>query len=242
MRSVVEVVAERRALPGRPPGTVLRRLRAGGHFALRETAPGVVHLVGTLAGPLGGDTVDIRVRVGPGARLTLRSVAATLVLPSRSDPHSTLRIDATVEDGGALDLRPEPTIVCAHAAHLAVTTIDLAPTATATVLEQVQLGRAGEPGGEWTGRTEATRDGVPLLRHVLRSAVVAADGARAVVTALALSPGPFAAASTGSAVAMPLAAGGLLATGHGASLAAVRREVEAAVASAHGRERASVVA
>ena len=45
--------------------------------------PVTVHLVGGAAGPLGGDDLHLAVRVGPGARLRLRSVAATVALPGR---------------------------------------------------------------------------------------------------------------------------------------------------------------
>ena len=84
MRSRIEIDAEYRAGPGVAPGqgrTVVRSIRAGHHFAARETGPGVVHLVGTAAGPLGGDDASIVVRLGPGARLTIRSAGATLSKP-----------------------------------------------------------------------------------------------------------------------------------------------------------------
>jgi urease accessory protein len=74
MRSRIEIVAEYRS--GARPGegrTVVTAIRGGHHFAGRETGPGVVHLVGTAAGPLGGDDVEIDVRVGPGARLAVRT-------------------------------------------------------------------------------------------------------------------------------------------------------------------------
>ena len=241
MRSTVELVAELAAgRDGAGARTVVRRARAGGHFAVRETAPGVVHLVGTAAGPLGGDEVEVRIRVGAGARLAVRSVAATLVYPARDVATSAVRVVAEVADGGHLDLAPEPTIVCAGADLTATTRVALAGSATLRLLEEVVLGRANEPPGRWRGRTVVTRDGVPLLSHTLRSDVLSdarragpVEPARAVVTLLEVDAARSAAAAQprvrGNAVALPLAApGAILTTAFGRDLAAVRADVAAA--------------
>ena len=42
-----------------------------------------MHLVSAAATPLGGDTIVLRVIVEPGARLRVRSAAATVTLPGR---------------------------------------------------------------------------------------------------------------------------------------------------------------
>jgi urease accessory protein len=212
--------------------TVLRRIRAGGHFAVRPTGPGQVHLVGTLAGPLGGDDVEVRVAVGPGARLAVRGVAATLVYPARGVAASELRLVADVAAGGHLDLAPEPTIVCAGAHLTATTRVTLAAGATLRLLEEVVLGRAREAPGGWRGRTVVTRDGVPVLSHTLRSDVLIGGGgepARVVATLLDVGGDVRGEPRThGGAVAMPLAApGGLLTTATGPDLATVRADVAA---------------
>ena len=228
MRSTVELAAELAA--GR---TVVRRTRAGGHFAVRETAPGVVHLVGTAAGPLGGDEVEVRVRVGAGARLAVRSVAATLVYPARDAAAACVRVVAEVADGGHLDLAPEPTIVCAGAELATTTHVALAGSATLRLLEEVVLGRANEPPGRWRGRTVVTRDGLPLLSHTLRSDVLGAgpgEPARVVVTLLEVAAaGPAEPPrSHGTAVRLPLATpGAALTTAFGPELAAVRADAAA---------------
>ena len=231
MRSTVELVAE---LDG--ARSVLRRARAGGHLAARETAPGVVHLVGTAAGPLGGDEVELRIRVGAGARLAVRSVAATLVYPARDAATACVRVVAEVADGGHLDLAPEPTIVCAGAELTATTRVALAGSATLRLLEEVVLGRAHEAPGRWRGRTVVTRDGVPLLSHTMRSDVLSGGpSARAVVARLEVDAArPAAAPRThGTAVALPLAApGAVLTTAFGPELVAVRTDVAATDASA----------
>ena len=228
MRSSVEIVAERSG--GR---TVLRRLRAGGHFALRQTGPVQVHLVGTAAGPLGGDEIDVRIDVGAGAELAVRGVAATIILPSAEASDSVIRLDADVAEGGRLDLALRPTVVCAGAEHLAVIRLRLAADACADVVEQVVLGRAAETGGCWTGRTAVVRDGVPVLRHTLHSDLLGAPGTRALLTWLtSVAAGhadPAAATVAGTATLLPLAAGGVLRTATGPDLTSARRDLAATV-------------
>ena len=75
MHSDVLIVAR----PGRQP-----RIECAGGVAARATEPDTVHLVSAAATPLGGDTIALRVIVEPGARLRVRSAAATVTLPGRS--------------------------------------------------------------------------------------------------------------------------------------------------------------
>ena len=159
MRTVVEVVA--RCGPG--GRTVLPVVRGGGALAARVTGAGVVHLVGTAAGPLGGDTVLVRVRVEAGARLVLRSVAASVVLPDRSGAPSGTVTELDVAAGGRLDLGLSPTVVTARAAHTASTLVRIAPGGRLRLAEQVVLGRVGEGPGRWTGTVRVERSGRPLL-------------------------------------------------------------------------------
>lgn len=231
MHSTVELVAER---DPRRRRTVLRRARAGGHFAVRETGDGTVHLVGTAAGPLGGDTVRVRIEVGPGAGLSVRAAAATIVLPGRLQAGSDLRITATVAEGGSLDLALEPTVVCAGAEHTAGTEVRLAAGADLRLVEEVVLGRSGERAGGWTGRTAVLRDGVPLLRQVVHAADLTPSGVRALagtVLAPAGSTGDDRPRVHGCAVVMPLAAGGLLGTAVGPDLLTARGDLARVLAS-----------
>jgi urease accessory protein len=158
MRTLVEVVA--RCDPrGR---TVLPVVRASGQLAVRRTGPTTVHLVATAFGPLGGDDVEIRLVVEEGARLSVRSVAAAVVLPARGEsPPSRQVVRADV--AGVLDLAPEPTVVTARAVHLADLHAEVAESGELTVTEQVLLGRMGEQPGRWTGTTRVERAGRPLL-------------------------------------------------------------------------------
>jgi urease accessory protein len=153
----VEIVA--RCLRGR---TALPVVQASGQLAVRRTGPAAVHLVATAFGPLGRDDARIRLVVEEGAVLAVRSVAAAVALPARADgAPSRQPVHATV--AGALDLRPEPTVVAARAHHLAELDAELAPDAVLPATERVLLGRTGEDPGRWTGTTRVERDGVPLL-------------------------------------------------------------------------------
>jgi urease accessory protein len=237
MKSRIEIVAEYRSGPGRPGSgfgsgrTVVRSIRGGHHFAARQTGPGVVHLVGTAAGPLGGDDVTVAVQLRPGAVLAVRSAGATIVQPGGQVPGSILRLLLTVEDGARLDVACEPTVVCHRAEHEAVTELELTGDGQARLLEQVLLGRSNEPGGHWVGRTRLTRDGVPELRHTLRSELIAGDGTRVISTLLRTGVAAVP-VTCGGAVAMPLAAGSLLATATGRQLMATQEDLQAAAGSA----------
>jgi urease accessory protein len=158
VRTRVEVVAR----PGPGGRTVLPVVRASGQLAVRRTGPTSIHLVATAFGPLGGDDAEVSLVVEEGARLTVRSVAAAIALPSRGEVlPSAQRIRASV--GGTLDLGLEPTVVAANAHHLAELTAELGPAGALTATEQVLLGRTGEEPGRWTGTVRVVRDGRPLL-------------------------------------------------------------------------------
>ena len=114
MKTLVEVVAR----CDRSGRTVLPVVRASGQLAVRRTGDASVHLVATAFGPLGGDDAEIRLVVEEGARLSVRSVAAAVVLPARGEsPPSRQVVHAEV--AGLLHLATEPTVVTARAVHLA---------------------------------------------------------------------------------------------------------------------------
>ncbi|MQY02660.1 urease accessory protein UreD [Actinomadura macrotermitis] len=206
--------------------TRLTRLRSDGPLALREAA-GAVHLVGAAAGPLGGDDLELELRVGPGARLAVRSAATAVALPG--DGASRMTVRAEVGAGGRLDFAPEPTVAARGCDHRAAAEIALAGDATLRWREELVLGRHREPPGRHTGRFDVTVDGVALLRHELRIAdryagpAVLGD-AGAAGSVLLAGPGlgrePYAAA--GLAV-LPLAGPGVLITAVAADSAGLRR-------------------
>jgi urease accessory protein len=113
--------------------------------------------------------------VEPGARLCVRSVAASLALPGASDAvsHSCWLLEVA----GDLDLDTAPMVVAARAGHHSHTELHLDGAATVRIRERVQIGRSGENEGFWTGSLHAGIDGTPLLRHrvELGSGAVADD-------------------------------------------------------------------
>src|SRR5262249_38688386 len=114
MHSDVLLVASRDRWP---------RIQCSGGIQARCTAPDTVHLVRAAATPLGGDTISIRVTVGTGASLKLRSAAATVALPGPKTPIS--HMDWEIEVSGSLDVDLEPTVVAADARHLSTVTLVL---------------------------------------------------------------------------------------------------------------------
>ncbi len=140
----------------------LTRLRSSPPLALRAT-PGRLYLVGSAAGPLGGDDTHLSVFVGPGAELDVRSAAASVVLTGRS----ATTVDADVDVGGHLHYAPEPVVVTAGAAHRSEATVLLAPGARLAWWETLVLGRHGEAGGAVRSRVRIAGARGVLVDHGL---------------------------------------------------------------------------
>ncbi|MFY2860820.1 urease accessory protein UreD [Mycobacterium sp. THU-M104] len=155
MRSELLVIAA----PNRLPRIECR----AGAVTARCTAPDTVHLVSAAANPLGGDAIEIRVVVEPGARLKIRSAAASVALPGPATPTSRARWE--VEVAGDLDIDLEPTVVAAHARHLSDISVLLHEEASIRLRERVQIGRHGERDRFWSGALCADRADRPLTRH-----------------------------------------------------------------------------
>lgn|GEM_PF-1574962 len=211
------------AAAGRDGRTRLLRVEADGQLAARATGTrsdgsARVHLVGAAAGPLGGDDVRVVLEVGPGAALEVRSATAALALPGRDvGSRAEVRTEVHVAEDGRLDLACEPTVVCTGADLRTVLDVDAAQGARAHVRDVVVLGRHGEPPGRWRGRVSAVVSGRPLLRSTLDGDRPGTrDGARAVVSILAVGCAPVSASAirdaAGWAVVTPLATGGWSAT------------------------------
>ena len=222
MRSCLTIVATVGRLP---------QINAEGGLTARVTSTDTVHLIGSAATPLGGDHIGVTVKVGPGARLRVRSVAATIALPSRDRTLSTAEWNIEVGDDATLDFDPAPLIIGAGAHHLAETVVCLASSASIRLRERVQIGRDNETGGWWAGEMVADLGGKPMLRHRVDVGVgtVADDvieAPRAMIAEL-VYPDTRTAEVTGlSAARLPLAAGGTLTTWLGARLPAVLATVE----------------
>jgi urease accessory protein len=151
------------AVPDGRGGTRLDRAYGEAPLLVRETGPGRVHLVGGAAGPLGGDELRVDLEVAAGARLVVRTVAASLVLPGRGRSH--LHVTAVV--AGQLHWQPEPIVAVRGCDHLAESTVELSATATLYWQEELVCGRHGEQGGDLVLTTTVRRDGRPLYRQDL---------------------------------------------------------------------------
>ncbi|GAA4612179.1 urease accessory protein UreD [Saccharopolyspora hordei] len=228
---------------GRGGRSVVRQLRSQSPMTLvprraaTTSADGtaVVHLVSSAASPLGGDRVDLRVRVGPGARLLLRGTAATVALPGPGRSRSTVHLE--VADGGTVEYLPGATVISARADHWAETAVELGAGARLRCREVLVLGRSGERPGRSTTTTHVVRGGVPLLRQRLdvgdeRLTASAAHlaGARVLATETVVWDRDPAEPSSGDWWSLaPLAAGGALATAVAADAVLAERRLAEAV-------------
>ncbi|OJF11407.1 urease accessory protein UreD [Couchioplanes caeruleus] len=236
MRAEASIVAE---ADGRG-GTRLTTLRGESPLLPRRTGsragPGAtVHLVGGAAGPLCGDDLRLTITVGPGASLSVRSVAAQLALPGRAGtPPSRLVVSATVAAGGALLWAPEPLIAAAGCHHLAITDVTVDEGGTLAWRDDLVCGRHAEESGDVRADVTVRYAGRTLHRHELAvgpsapgwSGAAVLGGARAVGTLILAGPGlPAVALLGGDAVLMPMAGPGRLASAVGRDI----REVRAAL-------------
>lgn len=164
MHATAKLVAERSAATGRTRCTTLR---SDPPLSLRATDDGVVHLVGSAAGPVGGDDLRLSVTVCAGAALTVRSVAAAVVLPGPGPASSSLALEVQVGAGASLRWLPEPAILVQGCDHRAPAHLALASDADLVWREVAVLGRHGEPPGSVLQRLRVDVGGRPLLRNDL---------------------------------------------------------------------------
>jgi urease accessory protein len=146
--------------------TRLPVLRSQVPLVLRRT-PDAVYLVGGAAGPIGGDLLDLRIDVGAGATLRVRSAAASIALPGPGGLESVLSVTAVVAAGALLEYLPEPVVVAAGARHGTVIRVTLAEGASLLLRDELLLGRHGEAGGAARSVLRVDYAGRPLLRQAL---------------------------------------------------------------------------
>ncbi|MDG4766522.1 urease accessory protein UreD [Solwaraspora sp. WMMD406] len=251
MRARARLVAEVDAT-GR---TRLASLRGEPPLVLRRTGPRTagdgdsdageveVHLVGAAAGPLAGDDLRLDVEVGAGARLCLRTVAASLALPGAGGGRSVLEMVVRVAAGGALRWLPEPLIAAAGCDHVSRSVVELADGASLVWREELVCGRAGEPSGDARIDTVVRYAGQTLLRTDLAVGPRAAGwagpavlaGAKATGSMLVVRPewadggAPTAAPLGPGAALLPLAGGpAVLVTATGPTAHQVRAHLDRA--------------
>lgn len=204
-------------------------------LSLRSTPEGLF-LVGSGAGPIGGDELSLDVTVEADASITLRSAAASMVLPGPTGTPSTMTVRAAVS--GSLTWRPEPTVLVAGCDHRASAYISVAPGGRLSWREEIVLGRHREPSGSLLQRLHIDVDGRPLLRTELpvgprwpgSAGPAGLDGAGAVGSLVAVGWGKPASPSNTAdvrAAVVHLADGAWLVTVLASSAAHVRRCLDA---------------
>ena len=158
----------------------IRAVVEGSKVVLLETRPPVAAkildtpggpelvLVGAAAGLLEGDTVTIDLGLGPGARLTVRTTAATLAHPCPDGGWTEMILNAALGAGAVLAWLAEPLVGCGGCRHRSRSTIELGEGAAAVWYEACTLGRSGERAGTVQLRLDATVEGAPLLRDGLK--------------------------------------------------------------------------
>jgi urease accessory protein len=190
-------------------------------------------LLGGAAGPLGGDDLHLVVRIGAGATLTIRSVAAMLAQPGPGGLPSMLRTEVEVATGATLDWETQPIISVIGSDHRSVTTVRAAADAQVRVAEAVLLGRHDEAPGRLAIRQRVEVDGGVVLDHqlVLGTGAPTGPGAHGDVRWMQseLVLGRDAAVEPSSSVrpdlvagVFPLAPGASLSTSAGTAAAALR--------------------
>lgn len=121
-----------------------------------------IGLLATTALLLGGDVVELDVRVGAGARLDLFDVAGTLAHHGRGEP-SAWHVRIVVGPGAGLTYAGEPFVVGDGADVTRTLDVELAPDAAVALRDTVVLGRAGQQGGLLRSLTTVRVGGRPVL-------------------------------------------------------------------------------
>lgn len=235
MRARARVVAES---DGRG-GTRLAVVRSEAPLILRET-PDALYLVGGAGGPLGGDDLALDVEVGPGARLTIRTAAASVALPGPGP--SIVSVAARVAAGGELRWLPEPVVAARGCDHRMSAVIVLEDGSDLVWWEEVVLGRHLEGAGSVLIRSRVDLGGGPLLRHELAlgplhpaaAGPAVTAGARAVGSVLLVgrrwSAPEGAQVLAPTAVVLPLARTGVQVLALAGEASALRRRLDNGVA------------
>ena len=142
----------------------LSDVRSQPPLTLRRSG-GRLLVVGSAAGPVGGDELDLHLTVAPGAHVSIGTVAATIVWPGPHGQRSTMSLTIDVGAGAHVDWSPCPTISVAGCDHLMSTVVRLDRGATCRVVEELALGRGDEPTGRLDATVRIERDGAPLVHH-----------------------------------------------------------------------------
>ena len=136
-------------------------------MAIRRAGDRVL-VIGSAAAPVGGDALVMDVVVGAGSRLVMGSVAATMAWPGPHGDWSSQAVTASIGDGGHLTWTPEPLVAVTGCRHRSATTVTLGVGASACIVEEVALGRTGEPPGRLDLEWRVERGDGVLVHHAER--------------------------------------------------------------------------
>ena len=142
----------------------LSDVRSQPPLTLRRSG-GRLLVVGSAAGPVGGDELDLHLTVAPGASVNIGTVAATIVWPGPNGHASSATLTIDVGAGAYVEWHPCPTVSVAGSDHRMSTMVLLARGATCRVVEELALGRHGEPSGLLDATVRIERLGVPVVHH-----------------------------------------------------------------------------
>jgi urease accessory protein len=123
-------------------------------------------------GLVGGDAVELALRIGPGASACLGTQAETKVYRPAGLAGARQSLSASLGEGALLALLPDPVSPYAGARYDQVQRFDLAPGASLALLDAVTAGRAAR-GERWAftryrSRNEVHAEGRLLLADALR--------------------------------------------------------------------------
>lgn len=124
-------------------------------------------LVGTAAGPLAGDDLELSLHLRPGAHASLVAAGASIAQGRGGQAAARLRMCARLDAGSHLRAQPGPLIVCEGSRVDVHIELALAADAALDWRELVVLGRADGRPGAATLRWDVTVAGRPLLRQHL---------------------------------------------------------------------------
>lgn len=136
----------------------------GAPLVARPDASGMpeVHLTNPGGGTLGGDRLDLEVRVGAGAAATILTQGATRAYRGAE---AVQRARVSIDEGGVLEYLPHPLIPFARSRWRQETVVELDPAARLLAWEAFSAGRVAR--GErfafdrLSSRTAVLRDGRP---------------------------------------------------------------------------------
>lgn len=167
MKAHGSIVVERNSAAHASTGASKTRLQVAHSeppFSIRECA-GRIFIAASAAAPVGGDELSMSIAVLDGAHADVGTVASTIVLPGPSGEPSTMTTTCVVGMDAHLTWVGEPTVSVAGSDHTVETLVELDATATCRIVEEVSLGRSGEPSGRLRLVVRVERDGHPLVHH-----------------------------------------------------------------------------